>query len=138
MGKEERESKGMSSHLNFKMNENAKFDTPPNCERVAEAIKKELSTAGKRFADGAVYIPIFLDNVEIGRLTNAADDYAVGKKVVACKDIHWDGDDAHPPGCLALKGDLLIVKRVVDQGLFVSHDPNHGAFFIEKGEYGPA
>lgn len=40
------------------------------------------------------------------------NDYTVGQQVRLLKDIWDDGQDHHPPGYLALRGELLIVRKI--------------------------
>ena len=49
--------------------------------------------------------------------------------------IYDDGEDHHPPGWLALAGEVLVVKEVRGAVLAVAHEGNPGAFTIYPGEY---
>lgn len=52
-------------------------------------------------------------------------EYELGQKVKLLKDVWDDGQDHHPPGYLARKGEILIV-RALDRGhefpVCVSHE----------------
>jgi hypothetical protein len=54
--------------------------------------------------------------------TTKTTDYAVGDKVRLTRDIWDDGEDHHPPGYLAKKGEVLIVRKVNIRSLSVSHE----------------
>lgn len=53
-------------------------------------------------------------------------DYTVGQRVRLLSDIWDDGQDHHPPGYLARRGEVLIV-RGLDPGyehpILISHEP---------------
>ena len=49
-------------------------------------------------------------------------DIKIGTKIRATKDIWDDGEDHHPPGYCAYKGDTLIVREVFNTYLAVSHE----------------
>lgn len=59
----------------------------------------------------------------------------VGDKVRLLKSIYDDGEDHHPTGCIAYRGEVLIVKEVRADSLAVAHEGNPGAFTIYPGEY---
>ncbi len=63
----------------------------------------------------------------------------VGAKVRLLKDIWDDGEDHHPPGYLALKGEVLIVRRAPcwqRRSIGVSHEHiTDNSFTIYAGEY---
>ena len=61
----------------------------------------------------------------------------VGDKIKLKKDIWDDGEDHHPPGWLAVKNEVLIVKAVREKSLAVAHDnvEDNSAFCIYEGEY---
>lgn len=48
--------------------------------------------------------------------------YKIGDKVIAKVSIWDDGEDHHPPGYLCVKGETLVVRRVTDLKLDVSHE----------------
>lgn len=51
--------------------------------------------------------------------------FQVGQRVRLLKDIWDDGQDHHPPGYIAHKGEVLIVRRADGRGTFpvaVSHE----------------
>lgn len=63
----------------------------------------------------------------------------VGAKVRLLKDIWDDGEDHHPPGWFARKGEVLIVRREPNQqtrSIGVSHeDVTDNSFTVYAGEY---
>ena len=66
---------------------------------------------------------------------------SVGDRVRPTKAI-WDhGEDHHPPGWLAMAGEVLVVRKVGNAGtgrLAVSHeDVTDNAFWISLDEYDP-
>lgn len=60
---------------------------------------------------------------------------AVGDKVRLTKSVWDDGADHHPPGWLAMAGEVLIVKAVRGNRLAVAHEGADGAFMIDANEY---
>ena len=48
--------------------------------------------------------------------------YAIGDKVKLLNDIWDDGEEHHPQGYLAYKGDALIVRSLSEFGLNISHE----------------
>jgi hypothetical protein len=62
--------------------------------------------------------------------------YAVGDKVRLLKDIYDFGDDNHhPPGYLAMKGEILEVRDVRKINLAISHPQiTDNAFIVDFGE----
>ena len=72
-------------------------------------------------------------------------DAVVGGKIRLLESIYDDGADHHPPGWLALHGEILIIravkvwkdeKDIEHTSLAVSHeDVTNSAFFIDEGEY---
>lgn len=62
--------------------------------------------------------------------------YAVGSKVRLTKAIWDDGEDHHPPGWLAQRGEVLVVRQVHGTDLAVSHeDITDSSFMVFPGEY---
>lgn len=61
--------------------------------------------------------------------------FAVGDAVVATANIWDDGEDHHPPGWLAKKGERLIVRRVGSRYISVSHhNVTNSSFMVEQNE----
>lgn len=60
---------------------------------------------------------------------------SVGDQVQLTKSIWDDGEDHHPPGWLALAGEVLIVKAVRGDALAVAHEGADGAFLVRPNEY---
>jgi hypothetical protein len=58
-----------------------------------------------------------------------------GDKIVLLESIYDHGEDHHPPGWLAHKGEELVVKSVYSTSLGVAHEGNPGAFVVFEGEY---
>lgn len=52
----------------------------------------------------------------------ASAGYALGDKVRLLSDIWDDGEDHHPPGYLAMKGEVLVVRTVKPNFLYISHE----------------
>ena len=66
--------------------------------------------------------------------SGASDCYAIGDKVRLLKDI-WEGeiDGLIPPGYLAMKGEILVVRRFGGLGkssLGISHEDRPDDYFI--------
>ena len=60
----------------------------------------------------------------------------VGDKVRMLVDIWDDGADHHPPGWLARKGEILLVKAISGYGgVAVAHEGNPGAFHVHMAEF---
>ncbi len=59
----------------------------------------------------------------------------VGDIIRLTKDIHWDGEDCHPPGYIAKKGDIMQVRKLRGFDVIAAHTPLTQAMFIEQGEY---
>lgn len=56
------------------------------------------------------------------------------QKVKLLKDIYDDGQDCHPPGFIARKGEEVVVRDL--HGITVSHEGRFDAsFFIQPDEY---
>ena len=72
---------------------------------------------------------------ELRKIPSAAPDcYAIGDKVRLLKDI-WEGeiDGLIPPGYLAMKGEILVVRRFGGLGkssLGISHENRPDDYFI--------
>lgn len=47
--------------------------------------------------------------------------FVINEIVKTTKGIWDDGEDHHPPGWLAFKGDILVVRKVRENALVVSH-----------------
>lgn len=57
-------------------------------------------------------------------------------RVEITKDIIWDGEDAHPPMCLALCGDVVEIIHELSYGVLnVVGTRVHEIFKIYPGEY---
>lgn len=65
----------------------------------------------------------------------STDGLCVGGRVKLLKSIYDDGEDHHPPGWLAERGEVLVVKEIRGDVLAVAHEGNPGAFVIYPGEY---
>lgn len=63
----------------------------------------------------------------------------VGDRVRLTTSIWDDGEDHHPPGWLAMKGEVLVIRKVgspIMEEIAVSHeDVTDSAFWICRGEY---
>lgn len=67
-------------------------------------------------------------------------ELCVGGRVRMLKSIYDDGEDHHPPQCLAHAGEVLVIRRVHDTGarrsISVSHEQITGnSFTVYSGEY---
>lgn len=67
-------------------------------------------------------------------------ELCVGGRVRLLKDILDDGEDHHPPGFIAIAGEVLIIRRVHDTGArrSISVSREHGndnSFTVYAGEY---
>lgn len=64
-----------------------------------------------------------------------------GSKIRLLTSIFDDGEDHRPPGWLAMKGEVLVVRRIIGgatEQIAVSHeDVTDSAFCICRGEYEP-
>jgi len=61
--------------------------------------------------------------------------YTIGDKVKLLNDIWDDGEDHHPPGYLAYKGDVLVVRATTEFGLNISHEHvTNNAFRVDLKE----
>ena len=57
-------------------------------------------------------------------------------KVELTKDIFDNGDDHHPPGYLARKGEIVVVREIKEDKVIVSHEHiKDCAFIVYKGEF---
>lgn len=62
----------------------------------------------------------------------------IGDKVELLTDIYDDGEDHHPPGYLAYKGDVLIIHTIRAQSISVAHVEVEGnSFFVWLHEFKP-
>lgn len=63
-----------------------------------------------------------------------------GDKVMLTEDIYDDGcDNHHPPGFIAMKGEIVVVRKVVGRRLQVSHEHiTNRSFMIDPRECKPA
>lgn len=60
----------------------------------------------------------------------------VGDRVRMLVDIWDDGEEHHPPGWLARKGEVLFVKAISgDGGVSVAHEGNPGSFHVHMAEF---
>lgn len=66
-----------------------------------------------------------------------SDLLCVGGRVRLLKSIYDDGEEHHPPAWLAMKGEILVVRKVHESGaLAVSHENvTDRAFALYPGEY---
>ena len=61
-----------------------------------------------------------------------------GAKVRLLKSIWDDGEDHHPPGWLAMSGEIVEVRSVGNldgESLVVAHEGRDGGFLIRRGEF---
>ena len=74
-------------------------------------------------------------------MTNTKNIVSVGDHVKLTASIYDHGEDHHPPGWLAMKGEVLVVRAIIGGAtgqLAVSHeDVTDNAFCIVRGEYEP-
>ena len=59
----------------------------------------------------------------------------VGDIIRLTKDIYWDGEDCHPPECIARKGDIMQVRKLRGYNVIAAHTPLTQTMFIEQEEY---
>lgn len=59
----------------------------------------------------------------------------IGDKVKITATIIDDGQEHHPPCCIANRGDIVLVRQICGSSLFVSHEENPNTFIIRDGEY---
>lgn len=66
-------------------------------------------------------------------------DYVVGEKVRLTADIYDYGEDHHPPGWLARKGEIVVIGAIYGKKLAVHHKEvtNGSMFVVFEGEYCP-
>ena len=62
--------------------------------------------------------------------------YKVGDKVRVLKDIWDDGDESHhPPGYLAMAGEILVVRFLGKTSIGISHENRTDNYFwVERDE----
>ena len=60
---------------------------------------------------------------------------AVGDRLRLLSDIYDDGQDHHPAGYIACKGDVVFVKDVGKESLGVAHEGRSGSFSVYPGEW---
>ncbi len=62
---------------------------------------------------------------------------SVGDKIRLTESIWDDGcENHHPPCWLAMKGEILVVRRVGEKSLGVSHEEiTNNSFSVYPGEY---
>lgn len=70
-------------------------------------------------------------------------DYKIGDKVRLLEDVWDDGEDHHPPGYLARRGEVLIVRSIDPVGreypLAISHkEITDNSFRVALSEVEPA
>ena len=64
------------------------------------------------------------------------DELRVGDKIRTLTSIWDDGADCHPPGYLASAGEVLVVRKISDRWICVSHDDiTDSSFCIHPGEW---
>jgi hypothetical protein len=68
-------------------------------------------------------------------MTTEQSPIKIGDRVRLLKSIYDDGEDHHPPGWIAHRGEIVIVKIVNGGVLGVAHEGNPGAFVIYPSEY---
>ena len=74
---------------------------------------------------------------DLRKPTAASDGYAQGDKVRLLKNIWDNGEDHHPPGYLAYKGEVLIVRSGTGKSgvLAISHEHiTNNAFTVTLDE----
>lgn len=64
----------------------------------------------------------FLRKIKEAESSRSPAGYAAGDKVRLTADIWDDGEDHHPPGYIAKKGQTVIVRGVNISSLSVSHE----------------
>ena len=63
-------------------------------------------------------------------------ELCVGDKIRTLTSIWDDGADHHPPGYLANRGEVLVVRKIRERWLCVSHeDITDSSFCIHPGEW---
>ena len=60
---------------------------------------------------------------------------SIGDIIRITKHVYWDGEDCHPPGIIAKKGDIMQVRKAHGLGVIASHTPLTQTMFIEQSEY---
>jgi hypothetical protein len=60
----------------------------------------------------------------------------IGDTIRITKDIYWDGEDCHPPGFIAYKGDTMYVKRLRGFNVMASHSVMESqTILVQQEEY---
>lgn len=73
----------------------------------------------------------------MNQIAKLVEDRFVGIRLRLTKDIYDDGaDNHHPPGYCALRGDIVVVRRVGEKSLGVSHEGiTDNSFTVYLGEF---
>lgn len=95
---------------------------------------QELREIVENQAAGRQFLPV--EMALLRRAVSAPEPPAVPARVRLLKDIYDDGEDHHPPGYIAKRGEVVEVREV--RALAVAHEGvTDNAFVVRSGEFEP-